>query len=303
MRLHAKVRRFGLAGVAAVALAALPLTQPAATANGVTATAIPYGATDFKYQVVEWGAGAGFEQPSFDDSAWASGAAGFGTTEGACSWNNSTDVKTAWPVDTDLLVRKEFNLPAGAHNLQVTGTVDNDATVYVNGQQVGSVQSGHCATPNIQFSASDGLLLPGNNVVAVRGHDYGVAAFLDFTVTYEAPEFQVCPLFDQSRSYKAGSAVPVKLQLCDVDGVNRSASSITVHATGLKKVDSSASASVEDTGESNSDDDYRFDPELGETGGYVYNLSTKGLSTGTWKASFSVDGISESNYYVTFDVR
>ena len=79
-----------------------------------------------------------------------------------------------------------------------------------------------------------------------------------------------------------------------------SSASIVVHATGLTKTDATASSSVEDSGSANPDDDFRYDSDLG---GYIFNLSTKGLSTGTWVLSFTVDGEVESSYSVKFDVK
>ncbi len=68
---------------------------------------------------------------------------------------------------------------------------------------------------------------------------------------------------------------------------------------GSSKVDDSASANVEDSGQANPDDDFRYAADLA---GYIFNLSTDGLATGTWRLAFTVDGGSV-NYAVTFDVR
>ena len=115
-----------------------------------------------------------------------------------------------------------------------------------------------------------------------------------YTVSYN-----VCALYDQTKSHKSGSTVPLKLQLCDVNGVNYSSASIVVHATGLSKVDSLASALVDDSGSANSpDNNFRYDASLA---GYIFNLSTKGLSSGTWKVTFTVDG--QGSYFVTFDIK
>ncbi|MBI2887108.1 MAG: hypothetical protein HYY02_07855 [Chloroflexi bacterium] len=168
--------------VALVLLLPLAAQVTAVAAHGTTITVSPFKATGYKFKVVDWGAGAGFEQPGYDASSFSTGDAGFGTTSGGCSWNNSTAIKTSWPANTDLLLRKELTLPAGAHSLRVRGTVDNDATVYLNGQLLGSVQSGFCHSPNIDFTAPDSLLLPGTNLLAIRGHDYGGATYLDVEV-------------------------------------------------------------------------------------------------------------------------
>jgi hypothetical protein len=94
---------------------------------------------------------------------------------------------------------------------------------------------------------------------------------VNYDVTY-----QLCVLFDQTKAYKLGSTVPIKLQLCDAGSSNMSTADIVLNATGLTKKDNTASRIVEDAGNSNPDSNFRFDAVLA---GYVLNLSTKGLST------------------------
>ena len=120
-----------------------------------------------------------------------------------------------------------------------------------------------------------------------------------YTVNYA-----LCVLYDQTKSHKAGSTVPLKLQLCDVNGNNYSSADIIVSTESRSKLDNTASASTEDSGYANPDYNFRYDATLGGTGGYIYNLSTKGLTTGTWKVTFKVDGVSiPSIYFVKFDVK
>jgi hypothetical protein len=38
------------------------------------------------------------------------------------------------------------------------------------------------------------------------------------------------------------------------------------------------------------ENDFRFDSSLGGTGGYIFNLSTKGLVTGSYSLNFTVSG-------------
>ena len=109
-------------------------------------------------------------------------------------------------------------------------------------------------------------------------------------------------LFAQSasgKSYKKGSTIPVKIQIRDFMG-NVSSPAITVQAAGLTQTSTSANADVLDSGSANPDSDFRFDSGLQ---GYIFNLSTRDLSTGTWKLSFTVNGQSDPSYSVTFDVR
>jgi hypothetical protein len=65
---------------------------------------------------------------------------------------------------------------------------------------------------------------------------------------------------------------------------------------------SSISGEVLDSGNANPDNNFRFDPTLGSTGGYIFNLSTKGLTTGTYDLNFTVTGDS-SVYAAPFQVK
>lgn len=42
----------------------------------------------------------------------------------------------------------------------------------------------------------------------------------------------------------------------------------------------------QDAGNANPDNGFRYDSTLGGTGGYIFNLSTKGLTTGTYNLTF-----------------
>ena len=210
---------------------------------------------------------------------------------------------TPWSPNTDLLVRKAFPLPPGATNVRITGTIDNDATVYLNGTQVApTVLSGSCQSGAIDLAVDDALLAAdGNNLLAIRGHDFGVSTMLDVQVTFDdGPAYDICTLYDATKAHRAGATVPLKLQLCD-GGVNLSDPSIVVHATGVYLSDADpAETVVEDAGNANPDQDFRYDADLG---GYIYNLKTTGLTPGTWAVGFTVDGEVDPSSVVTFDVK
>lgn len=125
----------------------------------------------------------------------------------------------------------------------------------------------------------------------------GLGAYVDEVSV--VPVYDLCLLYDPAKSHRAGSTVPIRLRLCDASGANLSSPALVLHAVSLSRVDSSASSVVEDAGEANADDDFRYDADLA---GYIFNLSTGGLSSGTWKLVFSVAGGS-TTYAVTFDVR
>ena len=82
---------------------------------------------------------------SFDDSAWASGPGGFGARD-----MRYAKVGTEWKT-TDIWLRRTVDLPAAAlANPQLRVFHDEDATIYLNGQQVAELagsNSGYAFVP------------------------------------------------------------------------------------------------------------------------------------------------------------
>ncbi len=160
-------------------------TIPGAGQQAAPVTAIPYLATGYKYAQVATGTGAGFEATTFDDTAFATGDAGFGN--GNCPLVNPIDNKTPWAGNNDLLLRKSFDLPAGAHGLKVYAAIDNDIQVFLNGVDISGGVKTHegCAErDSFSFDAPDNLLKPGPNLLAVRAVDRGGQAYVDVRVSY-----------------------------------------------------------------------------------------------------------------------
>jgi len=111
------------------------------------------------------------------------------------------------------------------------------------------------------------------------------------SVSYTVVSDNICLLYDPTRSVKKGAAYPIKLQVCDAAGKNLSASSIVLHADPkLVQKDKAADGPLQDSGNANPDSDFRFDSTLGVGGGYIYNLNTAGLSSGTWILYFTIKG-------------
>ncbi|CAN5646692.1 hypothetical protein BH24ACT15_BH24ACT15_37870 [soil metagenome] len=115
------------------------------------------------------------------------------------------------------------------------------------------------------------------------------------------PSYETCLLYDPTKSHKLGSTVPLQARLCDANGANLSSPELILTTTGLVKLDNSAATAPADSpGNSNPDSAFRYDPDLA---GYVFNLSTKGLSRGTWELRFTVAGDPGTVYRLPFDVR
>ena len=114
-------------------------------------------------------------------------------------------------------------------------------------------------------------------------------------------EYGICPIYDQTRSVHSGATFPIKLQLCDANGNDLSSSAIIVHATSVNAV-SGFSGTPDASGNANPDNDFRFDPTLGTTGGYIFNLSTGGLASGTYSLEF-IAGSDPITHSVNFGVN
>ena len=174
-----KSARTVLAALAALCLLAAAHDPASASAVKV----LKYKSGGYSYMQVSHGALAGFEQPTFDASGWAIGRAGFGTTTATCPWNNTTQVKTHWDPDTDMLLRHTVVIPVGTRHARIVGTVDNSVDVYLNGTFLGHVDDGSCHAKGISISVPRSVLLDGDNLLALRASDSGGADFIDVQMT------------------------------------------------------------------------------------------------------------------------
>jgi septal ring-binding cell division protein DamX len=111
-------------------------------------------------------------------------------------------------------------------------------------------------------------------------------------------------LFDQTKAYKSGSTVPIKLQALDANNSNVSSSSTSLVARDLRLVSGNTTAPVVDSGNANPDSTFRYDSTLGGSGGgYIFNLSTRGLASGQYVLSFYVGNDRSFFYTVKFEVK
>ncbi|MBI2871669.1 MAG: PxKF domain-containing protein [Chloroflexi bacterium] len=168
----------------------------------------------------------------------------------------------------------------------VTITAPADSGSYVLG-----------AVPVLAYTVSDAV--DPSPAVVVSGYSTAVGLH---TVTVTATDFSgnagsdsnsysvtygVCALYDQTKAVKSGSTIPIKLQLCDNSGANVSSAGVTVNAASVTKVSDSTTSDAVDSGKANPESNFRYDATLG---GYIYNLSTKGLTSGTYQVDLTVSG-------------
>jgi hypothetical protein len=106
-------------------------------------------------------------------------------------------------------------------------------------------------------------------------------------------------LYDQNVTRKSGSTIPIKLKLCDATRRNVSSWSVKLTAETVMRVSDNADGPLDDAGSANPDANFRYD---GGLGGYIFNLKTTGLTTGTYALEFSVTG-DPVKHRVQFKVR
>ena len=112
--------------------------------------------------------------------------------------------------------------------------------------------------------------------------------------------YRICSLYDPTKPVKLGSTIPIRVQLCANDGTNLSSALLVLHAATVVKQSDTTGDTPIDSGNANPDNDFRYDATLGVTGGYIYNLSTRKLSTGSWRLTFSA---ADQLYTVVFQVK
>jgi hypothetical protein len=101
---------------------------------------------------------------NFDDSAWATGAAGFGS-----NGTPSISVRTPW-TSSDIYLRRSFEsdgkTPVGA---QIYGFHDEGGEIYLNGVLIGNIE-GYNSSYEALMALPAGALKKGRNVLAVHCH-------------------------------------------------------------------------------------------------------------------------------------
>jgi subtilisin-like proprotein convertase family protein len=140
---------------------------------------------------------------------------------------------------------------------------------------------------------------PGPRVFSVSAED--VAGNAATHASPYAVAYGVRLLYDAGKAHQSGSTIPVKLQLTDAHGANVSAAGVVVTALQVVKLSDYAPGEVEDAGNANPDDNFRFTGAGGD-GGYVFNLKTTGLTRGTYALVFKA-GADPTTHAAQFQIK
>jgi len=178
---------------------------------------------------------------------------------------------------------------AGSYLLNQNATIDFSCTDSLSG-----VASCTGSSPN--GSALDTASV-GAKSVTVTATD--LAGNTSVTVVNYTVAYGIVALYDQAKTHKSGSTIPIKIRLVDASGANVSSSATVVHAVSVIQISSQASTNFGDSGNSNPDFDFRYDASLGA---YIFNLQTTGFGTGSYLLNF-VAGNSPTVYSVGFQIR
>jgi hypothetical protein len=127
-------------------------------------------------------------------------------------------------------------------------------------------------------------------------------SFSPFYLARKGPHIKT--LFDQTKAYKSGSTIPIKLQVFNASNSNVSSSNTSLITRDLRLLSGNTLAPIEDSGNANPDYTFRYDATLGGSGGgYIFNLSTKGLASGQYVLSFYIGSERSFFYTVKFEVK
>jgi hypothetical protein len=217
------------------------------------------------------------------------------TLQGVCNGN------------TALFVSLGHNI-AGDASCGLTGPGDMNSTDPLLGPTIDNGGATPTDLPGTSSPAIDGVPLSycsdvlGNPVATdQRGVARPQGPACDVG-SVEVVRYHICLLYDPTKAVQSGATYPIKLQLCDANGSDLSSSTIALHATSVTQVSTSISGEVQGAGNANPDSDFRFDSTLGSTGGYIFNLKTSGLTTGSYDLNFTVAG-NPLIYAVPFQVK
>lgn len=177
--------------------------------------------------------------------------------------------------------------PTGSVNFYDSGTLLGSASL----SMVGGMS---------QASYSTATLAVGNH--SITAQYVGDSNFNPSTSTAitQQVQYNFTLLYDPTRAVNSNAAYPIKIVACDANGKDVSSSAIVVHAVMVTAA--GFSAVPNDAGNSNPNNDFRFDNGFGTSGGYMFNLKTTGLPSGTYLLQFTA-GNDPITHGVGFQVK
>ncbi len=247
-------------------------STPAASLEGVTPTLSYYAGS------------------SATGTAFAAAPAQAGTYTVVASFAGSTDYTAASASTTFTIAQATTGFSnltmqqiiTGTNSITLSGQLTSNTIVPV-GQSVSITLNGLTQSATVAADGSFSVsFATGTLGVGAYTISYSYVGDNNFTAASASGNLTVDYgsqlLFNNSKPVHAGAVLPVKVELTDASGADISSPNITVTAVGLTDANGN-SVPLNAAGNANPNDLFRYDPSLG---GYIFNLSTKGLAAGTY---------------------
>ena len=219
--------------------------------------------------------------------------ANYTNSDGNFSGSSGNTTQTVTKASTMTTVISSGSPSTLHQNVTFTATVV-DSTPMSTGTPTGTVNfydgvnligSGGVNGSGVATYSTSTLAVGSHSITAQYAGDSNFTGSTSSAITQQV-QYNFCVLYDPTRSVKGGATYPIKIYACDASGADVSSSAIIVHATLITQV-SGFSGAPDDAGNANPDNDFRFDITLGPTGGYIFNLKTTGLASGTYMLNFT----------------
>jgi hypothetical protein len=164
--------------------------------------------------------------------------------------------------------------PAAGAKYELNQVVDANYTCRDGGSGVAICRG------NVSNGAAISTASTGNETFTVNSTDNVGNVASPQSVSYLVT-FGVCLLYNPHRVEGTGEVIRLRLQLCDAKRADVSSGNNVLHAISLVQTSTGASEPIHTPGDKDADDDFRFERRLGPTGGYVFDLKTRGLTPGS----------------------
>ncbi|MDQ3565630.1 MAG: hypothetical protein M3436_16430 [Pseudomonadota bacterium] len=121
-------------------------------------------------------------------------------------------VQTPWDLNSQLLVRHVVSIPAGASNVRILASFDNDLVgAFFNGIQLNTETIIHANCPirdEFRFDVPQEFVQPGENLVVFHVLDVGRESFFDARILLELRREELATTIDAVAENRAqrGSA-------------------------------------------------------------------------------------------------
>lgn len=174
-----------VASTRVVCLGAVALVMFVGGSHSEGADLVPYQALGWRYMQVPSNDPLAdeFWRLDFDASSWMMGQGAFGNDLPLCDIFST--VHTEWEEETEMLLRRHF-MADPRQPVIVHFAIDNDAVLYVNEVVIASVTHEFCPElDEFNVTVPDGVIVAGENTLAVRAIDRGGESYFDLRLEGE----------------------------------------------------------------------------------------------------------------------